>query len=368
MATNPEYVAPAFLQNQGVDEIYARMKENAPADLDTSDGSMFADVERPVAVEKAEMVESVLNEAIKTAFPQWSYGTFLDMHAAMIPLTRKPAASAAVTLTISGVSGTVVPAGSKFATPASGDTPAAVFQTAAQVTIGGGGTVSATATAVAAGLSGNVASGTITLLVQGITGVTGVTNASAATGGSDEESDADLIERIVETRQSLGGAGSKTDYIRWAKEVPGIGDAFCIPQWQGVGTGTVKVIVIDANGQPANATLIAAVQEYIAPADGSGKAPIGAIVTVAAPTLLTVNYAFTVTPNTSEIITAIRAALAAYYGDVGVGGLLKYSAIFARIMGVEGVTDLSGLTVNGGTANIQLTAEQYPATGTVNGA
>lgn len=368
MATIPEYVAPAFLQNQGVDEIYARMKENAPDDLDTSDGSMFADVERPVAVEKAEMVESVLNEAIKTAFPQWSYGAFLDMHAASIPLTRKAAASAAVTLTISGASGTVIPAGSQFATPASGDTPAVVFSTAAEVTIGGGGTVSATATAVTAGIAGNVASGTITLLAQGITGVSGVTNPAAATGGTDEESDADLIERIVEARQSLGGAGSKTDYVRWAKEVPGVGDAFCIPQWQGVGTGTVKVIVLDANGQPANQTLIDAVQAYIAPEDGSGKAPVGALVTVAAPTTLTLDYVIEIAPDTPDIISGIKAALNEYYAEVGVGGLLKHSFVFARIMSVEGVLDMGELLINGGTSNIQLTAEQYPATGTVNGA
>jgi hypothetical protein len=57
MASTIPYVPPDFLQNQNVNSVYNRMKAIVSKDLDTSEASMFWDFARPVAMEKAEMVE-----------------------------------------------------------------------------------------------------------------------------------------------------------------------------------------------------------------------------------------------------------------------------------------------------------------------
>jgi uncharacterized phage protein gp47/JayE len=128
---------------------------------------------------------------------------------------------------------------------------------------------------------------------------------------------------------------------------------------------------VDSNNQPASAALVAAVKEYIAPDDQEGKAPIGAIVTVIAPTAHVIDYAFTLQLEAgygeTEVIAAIKESFSEYYKTVGVGGQIKYIRIAAIIADTEGVSDFTGLTINGSTENIQMTDEEYPATGTVNG-
>jgi len=362
-----DFIAPPELQNQDAQTIFNRMKTFVPDNIDTSEGSFFYDATFPLAIEKASMIEEQLFESIKLIFPQWSYEGYLDMHAELAQTQRKPATPSTTVLTITGANTTVIPKGFVFATPAALNLPSILFETTESATIASG-TASISAACQTSGKIGNVAAGTVVLMYGSpIPGVTSVTNASAATGGTDAESDEELIARITEIRRNPGGAGSKSDYKIWAKEVAGIGDATVIPEWQGVGSGTVKVIVIDSNGDPASPALVQSVQDYITPADGSGKAPIGAIVTVVAPTAKTINYALTLTPNTAENVAAIKTALAAYYKTVGAGGTVKYSAVFAAIAQIPTISDISGLTINAGTANIVLQADEYPVTGTVNG-
>jgi len=365
------FTPPDFLQNQDEEKIYQRMKSNVPADLDTSEGSFFWDVARPVAIEKAEMIEFQLNETLKVCFPQWAYGEYLDLHAEMVELQRRPAVPASGYVTVTGQPGASMPAGTELATPAVGDQPSIIFKTKEALYIDESGTGTVEVEAAIPGTIGNVAANTITLMVQPVPGITSITNPEPTSGGTEEEDDESLRTRILEARKMVPLSGSITDYKIWAKEVPGVGEAYVVPEWQGPGTGTVKIIIIDSNGQPANSTLIQAVQDYIAPADGSGKAPIGAIVTVVAPTAYTLNYTVTLQLEEgygeAEVIQAIKDALLEYYKEVGVGGEIKYNKVAAIIMETEGVEDFSGLTINGGTSNIQLASDEYPVTGTVNG-
>ena len=70
----------------------------------------------------------------------------------------------------------------------------------------------------------------------------------------------------------------------WAKEVGGVGDAKCLPLWNG--NGTVKVIIINSDKGVADSDLIERVAEHI-----EESRPIGAEVTVesAAPLVVNVN-------------------------------------------------------------------------------
>lgn len=257
------YTPPDFLQNQDVDTIYNRMKENLPEDIDTEEGSFFWDVARPVAIEKAEMVEFQLNEVLKVCFPQWAYGEYLDLHAEMVGLQRRPAVPASGYVTVTGQPGTYLPAGTELATPAVGDQPSIIFRTKEALYLDESGTGTVEVEATTPGTIGNVAANTITLMVQPVPGITSITNPEPTTGGTEEEDDESLRMRYFQRVRAPSTGGNKADYINWALEVPGVGGVSVIPVRDG--PGTVSVAIINTNKEPADQTLVDKVQNYIAP-------------------------------------------------------------------------------------------------------
>ena len=91
-------------------------------------------------------------------------------------------------------------------------------------------------------------------------------------------------------------------------------------------------------------------QDYIAPDDGTGLAPIGAIVTVAAPTSHVIDYNFGLSikegADKATTINNIQLAFNEYYKEVGIGGLLRYNILAAKISTTEGVEDFTKFTIN----------------------
>ena len=86
----------------------------------------------------------------------------------------------------------------------------------------------------------------------------------------EEENDEDYYERIhAEFQDSQFYVANDADYIKWAKEVPGIGDCIVEPAIEG--PGTVGLILVDSNGQPASSTLVTAVYNHIVSPDDRSK-------------------------------------------------------------------------------------------------
>lgn len=112
-----------------------------------------------------------------------------------------------------------------------------------------GGT--ATIQAVNSGTEGNTGAGSITNVVAGNADLYSVTNALATSGGSEVESDEDLRTRIL-LEYSSQGAGTLTDYKRWALSYSGVGKAYVEPVWNG--GGTVLVVVNGASGSSLQQT------------------------------------------------------------------------------------------------------------------
>ncbi len=367
----PEFIPPSFLSDQDAETIHKRMMENLPPDIDDMENGFPWDFTKPTALEKAEMLEFHLVETLKIMFPMWAYDEWLDYHAKGRGITRKPANAASGELLITGIPGTTIPAGSKFAAPATADTPAIEYQTTEKYTIGEDGTVRAQITAVEAGPKGNVPANTVTLMMTPIKGITSITNEANITGGTEVENDDELRNRIMEidAASEASFVGSDGDYKRWAEEVPGVGTALVIPEW--AGPGTVKVVVIDANGQPANAAIIAAVYDNImSPGDRlQRKAPIGATVTIEAPTAKELNYTFTLElkagENQETVLERFKAQLRTYYVEAKKDGVVRYNRVSSILINTDGVKDFTDLTINGGTVNIDLEEDEYPVTGIV---
>lgn len=147
--------------------------------------------------------------------PNYAGGVFLDAIFALMGGQRTPAIPTTVTATLSGVAGTLVPAGSQART-AAGD----LFELTTSVTIGAGGSVSGTFQSVTLGPI-PCGAGALSEVVSAVLGWETVTNATAGTLGRATESDAAARLR---RRRLLGANSRSTAQAIMAKvlAVPGV--------------------------------------------------------------------------------------------------------------------------------------------------
>lgn len=375
MAEN--FVIPAFLQGQSVDEIHTRMMQMLPANLDKSEGQFPWEYTRPTANEKAEFVEFVLLNAIKSIWPMFTQEDFImDYHAETRGLVRREAKPALAVLQVTGIAGTVIPQGFKFTTPATYDAPGVVFVTDAE-TILGEEASSIPVTAETPGNNGNVAADTITLMDSPIKGIESITNPEPAHDGLDEESTESMRQRIMEydRTQGVSFVGSVSDYKRWAFEVYGVGA--CVVEGAKDDTGTVTLIISDMEGKPASEDLCEEVYNHIMRPDAPLErlAPTNALLKVVAPATLKITVSAQLLLDGTVILEEVKREfqdnLAQYYRDVADAYnddteqvTIRYNEISAVLVNTTGVLDHSGLLVNGGTSNITVTTSQMPETTT----
>ena len=246
------------------------------------------------------------------------------------------------------------------------------FKADATAAIVDSGTVNITA--IIPGTSGIVGANSITLMPVSIPGIVSVVNPEATYDGYEAESDADLRTRYYSALQTPPTSGNKYQYRQWALEVVGVGDARVYPL--DAGDNTVTVVIIDSDKQPANAELVGRVQEYIDPnseGKGNGEAPIGAYCTIASATALEVNLTATITIaqgySSEDIEPLIEAAVTDYLKSIPFNNdaarIISYALTGNAIIDTAGVLDYESLTINSGTANIEIADRSVPVLGTV---
>ena len=300
-----------------------------------------------------------LRAQVPISFVDETSGAYIDKAAAAYGITRKPGTPASVDVTFTGTANAVVPAGTMCVTA-----DGLGFLTDEELTLGedGSGTVSATSDDV--GAVYDVPAQAIVTTQESVAGVSGVTNDAAAAGGTDPETDAALFARLDAYRKTPPTSGNDRHYHQWALEVNGIGAASVIRCWDG--PGTVKVIVADMELRPVEEDKVDEVAAYI-----ETQRPVTAEVTVESAEGVGVQVAVTVETDgtVSKLNTeqALTDRLAEYLGTLAfqTGAEIVYNRVLAIVMGLDGVTDCSGLTVNGGTANVPLDADEVPLLGTV---
>lgn len=400
-----EYISPDFLSGNSVDEIHQRMLDNLPPGIEKTENSIPWDFTRPVATEKAELIEFHLNETIKLIFPTWAYGSWLDYHAEIRNIERKSANPSSGIVTVTGTRGTEIPQGYQFATPANGTalSASALFVVQESTTLQGvedeSGKISMDIPVEAAvgGVSGNVAADTVKLMATPLTGISYVTNKEAISGGTEIEDDESLRERIMEAiRGGISYTGCNSDYIRWAREVSGVGYVIVNPEWPdptlpevfhyidhyGLDrcAGAVRLIIVDENGSPANDQILSDVYSHImgeGETDINRLAPVGAHLTVVAPEPLILNLSASLVLDEGETLstvsTRIQSNLNDYWLTVALEAQTAESStshvywvqVGAVIAKTIGVVDYQNLTINGNTGNIMVTQAEFPTTGEV---
>ena len=350
-----------MFETQTYEAIMARLLSNVPNTLDKREGSFIWDVLSSVALELAQAYIK-LDIALQQTFVADATGESLTKRTAEMGVTRLPASPAKGEVQFTGTEGSTIPAGSLVATEGG-----VQYQTDADVVIDATGTATVDITAVEAGFIGNVPAGTITQISVSISGVTAVNNPEPTYGGEDEETDEALRIRYFQNIVDRAIDGNIAQYKKWASEFLGIGRVKVFPLWNG--PNTVKVSILDSENQVASAGLIADFQEYLDPNSeglGNGVAPIGAIVTVTTATAVDINVsADIVLAEGYTEPTGIDEALIAYFKELAyVKSNITYIGIGAAILAVPSVDQVQNLVVNGGTADISLTAEQIPRLGT----
>ena len=151
--------------------------------------------------------------------PQYSADRFQDAIGRIYFLTRKPATATAVTATLTGLPGTVVPGGT-LAQDTSGNT----YACSADATIGVTGTVNAEFQNIQTGPI-PCAAGTLTQVYQAVPGWDAITNAADGTLGNNVESRADFEYRRKNS-VALNGKGTPSAIYAEVFALPGVLDVY----------------------------------------------------------------------------------------------------------------------------------------------
>lgn len=269
------------------------------------------------------------------AFPETADTANLERWASRYALERQDAVAASDgQIELTGVNGTVVSAGLALA-----------YQdgTAYTTTTGGtiaGGVLLVSAEADEGGLAGNRAAGDALTVSAPPAGVDPTATVDTAfTTGTDAESNAQLLDRVL-TRIRRGNAGgTASDYEQWARSVDGVAFATCLPLRRGGGTVSVAIFTADSEGRrvAANHLLRIDVLNYI-----ETVRPVCADVDIPAVTETSVDVTITGLVMADGLgVGDVQAAIEAAIGDAiyatGPGDTLYRVQLIRAIGSVEGV-------------------------------
>lgn len=357
-------------------KILSDMLKNVPNKYDKREGSIIQTALGPAAYALEEFYLA-MDQVQKAAFVQTAVGQSLD-YLAVIGGIERYKASAAVRL---GIFDRSVPIGARFSTINGSDsinfivTAAADKENQYQLT------------AETVGVIGNSYSGSI-LPITYIEGLKEAQLTDILVPGDDVETDEELRERLISALNEKPFGGNIASYRTFIPTIDGVDSVQIYPTWNG--GGTVKCSVLGADFMPASSTLIQNVQNAVDPPPnqglGLGMAPIGAQVTVVAPTAVTVNISGSVTLaagyEIGQITPVVETAINEYllnirklwakpvvYGGVEYAANVYRAQIVAAIVGVAGVLNVEEVKLNNAAQDLILTEtgvkQEVPVLGAV---
>ncbi|MGT2505662.1 baseplate J/gp47 family protein [Cupriavidus basilensis] len=300
-----------------------------------------------------------------------SSGADLDSWVADFGVTRLPATYATGQVTFARFTATqqaVVPVGAtvqtgdgtqQYAVTADTTNPAYNATLGGYVLAAGTSSVSVPVLAVVAGAAGNAVIGAVSTITGAISGVDTVSNASAFTNGADPEADAALRTRFIAYVASLSKATKGA--VGYAVTSLKQGVTYALVENQtyagAVQMGYFYVVVDDGTGAPGS-TFLATVANAI-----DAVRPLCSSFGVFGPVVVNAAVAMTCAVASGYDPVATKAlvvtALKNYINALGLGQNLTYSRL-AQIAydASPGVTNVTGVTLNGGTADLVATSQQ----------
>ena len=227
------------------------------------------------------------------------------------------------------------------------------------------------------GIVGNSNLGTL-IPINYIQGLTSAELTELLIPGEDEEDTEELRSDYFASYDSQAYGGNRADYKKMFKnDVAGIGGIKIYRAWNG--GGTVKIVCIDSTFNKPNDELISTTQEIIDPlenqGEGLGLAPIDHRVTLFAVSTTEVNITTSITYQSGwsfqECKSNIEKAIDNYFLELNKTWadtdnlVVRISQIETRLLGIEGIIDISDTTLNGSSNNLILDADNIPVRGDI---
>ena len=189
----------------------------------------------------------------RQAFPQTAEGLYLDYHAQLRGLERKPAVAAEGQVVFTALDAAPLPREIPRGTVCM--TAGLVrFETVSDAVLEAGALqVQVPVRALEAGAAGNVSAGTILSMAVAPMGISACKNPEACAGGADGETDDALRARVLDTYKRLPNGANTAFYQQGALSFDQVAAAAVIPRPRGV--GSVDVVPATLEGVPGQELL-----------------------------------------------------------------------------------------------------------------
>lgn len=353
-----------------VQDQVAAIQASAKALVDLTVGSILrAIVEANASVQL--WLQGLILQLLAITRAATSTGSDLDSWVADFGLTRTAAVAASGAVTFARFTPTnqaLIPIG---ATVQTGDGTqkytVTVDTTNGAYSLGLGGyvvgagvsTLNVPVLASTAGAAGNAQAGQVSTLTSPISGIDTVTNASTFTSGADAETDAALRVRFINYIASLskatkGAIGNAITSLR-----AGLSYSFVENLTYGGAAqlGYFYVVVDDGTGAPSGLLLTSVSNAIDAVRPVTSTFGVFAPVVQNATVVMTATIASGYDPVATKAL--VTAALKTYINSLALGQSLTYSRL-AQIAydASPGVTNVTAVTLNGGTSDLSATVQQ----------
>ena len=236
--------------------------------------------------------------------------------------------------------------------------------------------------------------------------------------GEDEEDTEVLRDRYFASFEEKAFGGNRADYINKTNAIPGVGSTKVTRVWNGdispasmipneavqawyktglsslpaavqswitavytaakglklTTGGTVLITILNSNFDVANETLLNLVKETLDPdeytGEGYGLAPIGHVVNVVSAEAVEITVKTTITFDVgyswSNLQTSIDEVIKNYLLELRKTWadedhlIVRISQIETRLLGIKGIVDITGTTINGAAGNLTLGKYEVP--------
>lgn len=342
--------------------IMKRMLVRVPDSLDKREGSVIYNALAPAAVELANMYIG-LDWIVEQSFADTQGREYLIRRCAERGIRPEEATKAV----LKGVFNMDIPEGSRFSLDLLNYTAvqkmdAGVYRMECEI----------------AGEEGNRHLGAL-IPINFIQGLTRAELTEVLVPGEDEETTEHLRQRYFDSLNAKAFGGNVQDYKDKVNALPGVGGVKVYPVWNG--GGTVKLVLVDAFFNKPSDVLLASVQEAVDPKSGQGKgmglAPVGHVVTVVPVEERVIDVSTQITFQTGWSWTDIKPYVEVCVEDylkelrsswaVSESLVVRVSQIEARLLGLTGILDITGTTLNGSAENLLLGPDVIPVKGEIYG-
>ncbi|MBI1407288.1 MAG: baseplate J protein [Caulobacter sp.] len=315
-------------------DLVARDETDLKGRLAGGDALLRRSIERALARSHAGSVHGLygrLDSLAMDLMPDSASGPQLARWAGVWGLEKKPATAATGPAQLTGVNGSIVEAETRLQR-----SDGVEYRVTADVTIVGG-VATAALEASLPGVAGLAEEGTALTFVSPVAGVASaaVVGDGGLTGGAEEESDPQLLDRLLARirQQPQGGAGP--DYVRWAREIAGVTRAWVFPERSGLGTVGVAFVMDGREDIIPLGGDLTTVANHIA-----DLRPVTAQVTVFALAPVELDLTIELSPDDADTRAAVEAELRDLLArEAEPGGTILLSHIREAISIAAGETD-----------------------------